>query len=156
MVRPVMGWARFDDGYSDHPKILEAGPWAELLDMRAIIYCARYDTDGRLTTTGLRQIRRGIPKLVDKVDRLVAVGRWSTDPAGGWQVRAFLEHNIAKVDRDRMRASTRERQAKFRAARNGVTNTSLSRGGEGDLLTRCADCGKLELDCQCNHASSQA
>jgi hypothetical protein len=31
-----MGWARFDDGYRNHPKILEAGPWAELLDRRAI------------------------------------------------------------------------------------------------------------------------
>jgi hypothetical protein len=156
-----MGWARFDDNYTDNPKIRDAGPWAELLDMRAIIYCARYDTDGRLTTAALQLIRHGIPKVGDKVGRLITVGRWTIDPNGGWQVKDFLEHNLAKVERDRVRAMGRERQASYRARRNGVTNAYDNRGG-GSLggggaggggireRTRCATCDRLDVDCGCD------
>src|SRR4051812_14207864 len=54
--RRRMGWARMDDGYMDHPKILEAGPWCELLDRRAIEYCAAHDTDGLVTKSALKKI----------------------------------------------------------------------------------------------------
>lgn len=147
-----MGWARFDDSYTDNPKIREAGPWAELLDMRAIIYCARYDTDGRLTSTALNLIRHGIPRHVEKVDRLVTVGRWMTDPGGGWQIRGFLDHNPSRAERADMKARGRERQARFRAARNGVTNANVTMGrGGGSLksIERCEKCDRLELDCKC-------
>ncbi|HKE66808.1 MAG TPA: hypothetical protein VKB59_19455 [Micromonosporaceae bacterium] len=153
-----MGWARFDDTYTDNPKIRAAGPWAELLDMRAIIYCARYDTDGRLTPSGLQTIRHGIARPVEKVERLIAVGRWSIDPSGGWQVIGFLEHNLSKAARDDIRRGGRERQARYRASRNGVSDTTLGRGGElqtptrARTIARCGTCGALEIDCTCNKA----
>jgi hypothetical protein len=144
----LVGWARFDDGYTDNPKIRDAGAYAELLDMRAIIYCARYDTDGRLTPTGLVVIRHGIPRLGEKIDRLVQVGRWSVDPGGGWQIRGFLEHNPSRAEREVFKEKNRERQARWRAANNGVTDAS-HRGGGVITRERCARCGKLQLDCLC-------
>lgn len=109
-----MGWARFDDAYSDHPKILEAGPWAELLDMRAIIYCARYETDGFVSKNGAKKVGHGIRKLAQVVEQLVAVGRWREDPEGGWWVVDFLDYNPSKASKDKERAAARSRMARNR------------------------------------------
>lgn len=144
-----MGWARFDDAYTHHPKTREAGPWAELLDMRGIIWCARYNTDGRVTRNGLADIKHGIPKVYDKIDRLVAVGRWKTNPDGGWFIHDFLEFNPSKAQRESEKTAARERQRAWRA-RNGVTNGEVTKGTGRGLVERCATCQKLSIDCQCN------
>src|SRR5580765_8155562 len=104
-----MSWARFDDGYSDNPKILEAGPWCELLDMRAIIYCARMSTDGLVTRAALKRIGHGIPKLAERVNVLLEVGRWTVNEGGGWFVHDFLTFNPSKAQKEAERAAGRER-----------------------------------------------
>jgi len=43
-----MSWVRFDDQMNNHPKVLAAGPLADLLNRRAIVYCGQYLTDGKL------------------------------------------------------------------------------------------------------------
>ncbi len=63
-----MGWARFDDNYTDHPKVKPLSPLAELLDVRAIIRCARYTTDGLVTASTLKDIAHQIPTVHKKVD----------------------------------------------------------------------------------------
>lgn len=142
-----MGWARFDDNYTNHPKLREAGPWAELLDMRAIIWCCRYNTDGLVTRHAIEDIKHGIPRVAEKIDRLVAVGRWKTNPGGGWWVHDFLEFNPSKAQREAHKSAARERQARWRASRNGVTNgvtngeVTMGRGRESLQATRtCARC----------------
>lgn len=120
--------------------------------MRAIIYCARYDTDGLVTRSALSIIKRGIPKVYEKVDRLVSVGRWSTNPTGGWLIHDFLEFNLSKAQRDTHREAGRERQAKHRA-RNAVTNTFITKGtGRGSFsdaeIERCEGCGD-PTPCHC-------
>lgn len=127
-----MGWARFDDNYTDHPKVVEAGPWAELLDMRAIIHCARYETDGLVTRSALRRLSRDIPKAPSRVLALIESGRWSVNEGGGWWVHDFLEFNPSKAEKQRQREAGRDRVRKHRS--NAVTNASRSRGGDGDLL----------------------
>lgn len=107
-----MGWARFDDKYTDHPKIVQAGAWAELLDMRAIIYSARHETDGFLPKNVLRMIGNGIRKPAEQARVLVEVGRWREDPAGGWWVVDFLDYNPSKASKDKVRADARERKAR--------------------------------------------
>jgi hypothetical protein len=152
----VVGWARFDDGYTDNPKVRDAGPYAELLDMRAIIYCARYDTDGRITPSALTAIRHGIPRVAEKIDRLVTVGRWTTDPASGWQVHGFLEYNPSRASRAAMREGARERQARFRASRVGNGRVQLGEGTgivktktTANVVARCETCRRLQIDCTC-------
>lgn len=117
-----MGWARFDDGYLDHPKILEAGPWAELLDFRSVIWCAKYETDGLITRSALKRIGRDIPKVSSRVLALVAVGRWTVNEGGGWWVHDFLTYNPSKAQKATQREQGRERVRNYRS--NAVTNAS--------------------------------
>lgn len=108
-----MTWAKFDDNYTDNPKVEEAGPWAELLDMRAIIHCARHETDGFVSRPALRRLGRDIPKVMSKVERLVEVGRWELAP-DGWWVHDFLVYNPSKAQREGLRERWREEKAKQR------------------------------------------
>ena len=114
-----MSWARFDDGYSDHPKVCAAGPWGELLDMRAIIWCARQETDGKVPESALSRLAHDIPKARHVVARLVEVGRWiQTD--GGYEVVDFLDYNPSRAERDADRAAARERMANARERKRTV------------------------------------
>lgn len=148
-----MGWARFDDGYLDHPKILEAGPWAELLDMRAVIWCAKYETDGLVTRVALKRIGREIPKVASRVLSLVECGRWTVNENGGWWVHDYLKFNPSKAEKETQRESGRERVRNHR--RNAVTNASQSKGRGGEsvvvpkTIQRCARCSRLSIDCAC-------
>lgn len=151
-----MGWARMDDGYMDHPKILEAGPWCELLDRRGIEYCAAHDTDGLITPSALKKIGREIPKVAARVLTLVAVGRWTPNEGGGWWVHDFLAFNPSKAERGALRESGRARQAAWRErARNAVTNAEVTKGRGGEsvvgpkMVARCKRCDRLTVDCEC-------
>lgn len=119
-----MGWAKFDDRYSWHPKIIDAGPYAELLDMRAIIYSVGAETDGFVSVSALPRIAHGIPTPLSRAGALVEVGRWSTVD-GGWQIHDFLEYQPSRDDRLEWRAKGAERQRRSRASRRDrpVTDT---------------------------------
>ncbi len=154
-----MGWARFDDQYTDNPKILEAGPWAELLDMRAIIYCARMETDGLISRAALKRISHGIPKAAERVTMLLEVGRWTVNEGGGWWIHDYLAYNPSKAQRAAERARGRERVAKHRSSTGGnaVTNAYQSKGtGEVEekrsappFVKRCRRCHQVQFDCSC-------
>ncbi len=151
-----MGWARMDDGYMFHPKIVEAGPWAELLDRRAIEHCAKNETDGLVTRSALKLLGRGIPKVAERVTVLLEVGRWTVNESRGWMVHDFLKYNPTKAEKEAQREAGRERVRKHRS--NAVTNASHSRGGAEALepgkqrirsIERCRACTRLDLDCEC-------
>lgn len=138
-----MVWARFDDRYSDSPKVEAAGPWAELLDMRAIIYCAGNLTDGLVTPGALRKISHGIPAVKGKVAKLLEVDRWSVNElGGGWFIHDFLDYNPSRAQvedskrsKDEERAAARKRMSDKRAAeRSREQAANSSRGRAGDLL----------------------
>ena len=151
-----MGWSRFDDGYMDHPKIMDAGPWPELLDRRAIEHCAKYETDGFVSRSGLRRIGRDIPKVSQRVLTLLAVGRWEAH-GDGWMVHDFLKFNPSKVAKEADREENRERQRAHREKlRNGVTNEVVTNGrGNRErvvspkIIERCRRCERLSMDCDC-------
>lgn len=149
-----MGWSRIDDGYMDHPKIMDAGPWAELLDRRAMEHCAKYDTDGLVTKSGLRRISRDIPRVTSRVLALVECGRWTVNETGGWWVHDYLDYNPSKAQRAEIRESGKLRQARYRrnAVSNGVTNGEVTKGrggGSVEEIRRCARCKLLLFDCPC-------
>jgi len=68
-------WFRVDDGFYDHPKVLDAGVAAIGLWTLAGAYCARHLTDGVITD---RQIR-AIGGTRKQAAKLVEVGLWSCD-----------------------------------------------------------------------------
>jgi hypothetical protein len=114
-----VGWARFDDGYSDHPKILAAGPMAELLDMRAIIWCARLETDGAVPREALHRIGHDLPQPTKLAARLVRVGRWEKRD-DGWEIVDFLDYNPSRSDLEKRRAGARDRMRRARSAKGDV------------------------------------
>ncbi len=153
-----MGWARFDDNYSMNPKILAAGPWAELLDMRGIIWCARYETDGLLSFDALPIVGRAIPKVREKAAKLIECGRWDECPEG-WLILNYLEYNPSHEECERRRLEGKERaqRSRERAANEQRTNASGSgdpRGGDGlslslskiDNCERCDENGFLGMN----------
>jgi hypothetical protein len=119
-----MGWAKFDDQYTDHPKVVAAGPWAELLDMRAVIHCARYETDGHVGKAQLRRLALGIPAPNKKVQALIDAGRWVPDESDGWWVHDFLDYHPSQEQKEKEREEARERMAKTRANKGKNTNRS--------------------------------
>lgn len=145
-----MSWARFDDNYSLNPKVLEAGYLAELLDMRAIIWCARYETDGFVSNEALSIVGRSIPSARSKARKLVEVGRWE-DGIGGWWVVHYLNYNPSREECDKRRKEGKERAARSRERKAHERRTSEvgsgdPRGGDGYLsrfaISDCEICDK--------------
>lgn len=111
-----MGWAKFDDQFSDHPKVVAAGPMAELLAMRAVIFCARYETDGLIRESVLPRLTVGITSPKKQVSALVREGLWEkTDD--GWVVHDFLDYHPSRADKEEERQAARERMRNVRANR---------------------------------------
>jgi hypothetical protein len=110
-----VSWARLDDAYCDHPKVLRAwnrSPHAIGLHAMAITYCARHQTDGRIPIEWLEQ------KMPNKRDRTAALGVL-VDCAllelhdGEYVVHDFLDYNASNED---IAAATAELSAKRSAA----------------------------------------
>lgn len=91
-ARPTeMSWVRLDDQFTDHPKVVEAGPMAAWLYVCGLTYCARQLTDGFVPSGQLRRLVpvAGVAKLAQ---RLVEVHLWETAP-GGYRVHDYLIYN---------------------------------------------------------------
>lgn len=132
-----MGWAKFDDAYSDHPKVVAAGPLAELLDTRAIMFCARHETDGHVRAAQLSRLGIGIKSPKIQAQRLVDVGRWEPDGGGdGWWVHDFLDYNPSRAQKNAEREAARERMRSARVAKNNKRSSGEQQpkfaGGSGN------------------------
>jgi len=126
-------WARFDDEFPDHPKVLAAGPLAAWLHVCAICYACRYLTDGFIPTGQVRRLADvEDPTLL--VGRLVSSGLWEVVP-GGYRVHDFLEYQPAKAGVEHERELQRRRTAEWRerqeAKRNGVRDDVRDAVGDG-------------------------
>lgn len=111
-----MTWVRIDDGFSDHPKIVAAGPLGAIIQVRALCYCARHLTDGFIPdgavsglVAGMDHISissGGVPGLFDVADEasdlpwcdvMCACALWEK-VAGGYRVHDYLDYNPSKSE----------------------------------------------------------
>jgi hypothetical protein len=123
-----MGWAKFDDQFTDHPKVVAAGPMAELLAMRAVIYCAKHETDGHILEAQLPRLAVGIPSVKRQVAALVSAGLWTVDESGaGWWVHDFLDYHPSREMKEQEREEARERMRKARESRSGNVRANKTR-----------------------------
>lgn len=99
-----MTWVKLDDGYPEHPKLVEAGPHALVLDIRGMAYSARRLTDGIVPAGALPALMADLDP--GALDALLRVGRWRKTRAG-YEIRGFLEHNPS---RQQVLAARRQRQ----------------------------------------------
>lgn len=132
-----MSWARIDDQYARHPKILKAGPLAGWLHVASICYANQYLTDGFIPESVLETLAdfRGIvisdaagqtvvtPALI--IAQLVAAHLWDR-VEGGIQIHDFLEYNHSAAE-IRAARSARSEAGKVGGQRSGVARAARSK-----------------------------
>ena len=109
-----MVWARFDDQYPDHPKVIEAGPLAAWLNVCAICYASRYLTDGFIPAGQIRKLA-DLDNPMRLVEKLVEVGLWERSE-GGFRVHDYLEYNPSREKVLAEREAARRRMNSRRSA----------------------------------------
>lgn len=107
-----MAWVRIDEGFPEHPKVLDAGPLAAWLHVCAIAYCNRQLTDGYISQSALPRLSDG-KRTKALAARLVGVGLWETVDSG-WLIHDYLHFQPSKASVETERAKARERMANAR------------------------------------------
>lgn len=111
-----MAWAKFDDSFYDHPKVMQVlstEPMALVLHIRAITYCARHQTDGKLLPNVVESL---VPLQRDRegqVSALIDAGMWY-DHEGRFFVHDYLDYNPSRDETAERRKQERERKAESR------------------------------------------
>lgn len=110
-----MGWIQLDDGYAEHPKIVGLSDAALAMEIRALCYVGRRDTDGFVTDACLHLLTRSASPA-EVAAELVAVGRWARDDArGGYWIHDYLDYNPSSEQRRAKRAAAAERMRRLRS-----------------------------------------
>lgn len=89
---------QLDVEYPNNDRVIDAGPMAELLYVRAMCFAKKSMRDGLITRNQLTVIGRKIPKVEKEAANLVDVGLWEVAPKG-WRIIGWLQRNkpAAKV-----------------------------------------------------------
>lgn len=124
-----MVWVRLADDFTDHPKVVAAGPLAGWLYVCGLTYSNRYLTDGFVPSGQVRRMA-DVDDALGLADRLVEVGLWEV-VEGGYLIHDYHGYQPSAEDVKREREETARRQAEYRArkrngASNGVTNDERS------------------------------
>jgi hypothetical protein len=145
-----MSWIKLDDHFADHPKIAVAGPLAAWLHVKALVYCGRYLTDGKIpfaivvslvdwATDGVMietsNFSADTPTNTGLAARLCEAGLWH-EVEGGFEIHDYLEWNPSRsevlADRERQKA------AKVKAGQAGAAkrwqrdSRPIADGWQGD------------------------
>jgi hypothetical protein len=114
-----MTWARLDDGFPEHPKVIGLSDRAIRLWLTALCYCARNLTDGLVTEIALKNVARSsnLSRPNSVATALVDAGLWerTDDENGGYLIHDYLKYNPSKVDVERERAAARDRMQRHRS-----------------------------------------
>lgn len=117
-----MSWAKFDDAFWSHPKVVRAGNEAVGAFVRMVCYCSQYLTDGAVPAATAREIAR--PKVLE---RLVEVGLLEVD-GDGFRVHGYLERNPSRLQVEAERAAKTQRQNRWRESRAQESKTAPNAG----------------------------
>lgn len=103
------------------PAILEAGPDAELLYIRALQYAKRQRTDGLVPKPALPRLTLGLRRPTTLPKRLVDAGLWEV-VEGGWRIRSWLRWNLSLEEQEARRERNRVNVQKRWAARKEASD----------------------------------
>lgn len=109
-----MSWAKFDDGWWSHEKILAVGNAGAGAHARAIDYCCQHLTDGKLPTGALVLIH-GSP-TAKSIDELLQAKLYDRHEDGSIWVHDFLDYNPSRESVLAKRAADRDRKRRPRGA----------------------------------------
>jgi hypothetical protein len=146
-----MAWARLDDGFHSHPKVMDAGNEAAGVFVRALTYCSHFGTDGFVPLSwagsiadpkALKRVTEArLWRTVDAGDRLSVVDQDGDEieivvPSPGFYIDDFLEFNPAaakvKRDRDELRRVRSEAGRKGAEKRWGTRPADSKTDGKAD------------------------
>ena len=123
-----MGWIQLDDGYAEHPKVVGLSDEALAMEVRALCYVGRRDTDGFVPDACLHLLTRAAAPAEVAVE-LVGAGRWERDDGrGGYWIHDYLDYNPSSEQRKAKRAAAADR---MRRLRSGPGSRSGSGAGSG-------------------------
>lgn len=88
-----MTWARLDDRFGEHPKVVALSDVAFRVHVMAICYCARNLTDG-FVPAGAARLMGATPKTLRA---LVEAGLWA-HACGGYRIHDYLDYNPSKAE----------------------------------------------------------
>lgn len=120
-----MPWAKVDDTFYDHPKVVDCSLAAVGLHTKALSWCNRYLTDGLVPATAVKRLG-GNRRLADE---LVERGLWER-LGTAYVIHDFLAYSKSKEQVEADRQLGRQRQEEWRRNKqrsNGVTTEAPSR-----------------------------
>lgn len=91
-----MAWAKLDDEFYDHPKVLRVSLAATGLYALCLSYAARKMTDGALPANAVRRLA-GDEMWEALAEQLVHVGLWEREH-DGFRIHDFLAYNRSKAE----------------------------------------------------------
>jgi len=110
-----MGWIQLDDGYAEHPKVVGLSDEALAMEVRALCYVGRRDTDGFVPDACLHLLTRAAASA-EVAAELVAAGRWERDDGrGGYWIHDYLDYNPSSEQRKAKRAAAADRIRRLRS-----------------------------------------
>jgi len=151
-----MVWVKLDDQFTEHPKVIMAGPLAGWLHVCGLVYCGRNLTDGfipspmvpRLATfehigittggmAGMFEFGHDI-ETQELADVLVDCGLWE-EAEGGYMIHDYLEYNPSKAEVLAERKANAKRQKDFqerhRQSNGQFGSTEMSTNGVTNGVT---------------------
>lgn len=107
-----MPHARFDDGFTDHPKVRGLSDAAFRLHVAGIVHCSRYLTDGVVFAENVPDLVRrykaaSLAELVDKGLWLVQI------PDVSYEIHDYLDWNDSREVIEARRKAKADRQARW-------------------------------------------
>jgi len=116
-------WAKLDDQFSDHPKVVAAGPLAGWLAVCGLCYASRYLTDGYIPLAQVRKLA-DLDNAAELTDRLVAAGLWEAIE-GGYMIHDYLEYNPSRAQVLAAREANARRQEQWRQSQRQDDHTEI-------------------------------
>ncbi len=107
-----MAYAKFDDGFADHPKVKRLSDAAYRLHSSGILHCARWLTDGRVNADALEDLlRRRTPAARAKaLQELLDAGLWrEVMPGLVYEIHDYLDWNDSRAKVEARRAKQAEK-----------------------------------------------
>ena len=113
-----MSWIKIDDNFADHPKFVALSNDAVATWARALGYCNRHMTDGKIGLAAARLCTR-LPRPDKAIAELVKVGLWE-QTEDGFQFHDYHQWNESRATRERKLNDAKERKERWKEQkRNG-------------------------------------
>jgi hypothetical protein len=102
-----MSWAKLDDGFWMHPKVVRAGNEGAGIFCRCLSYCGAYLTDGLIPEPVALSIAGSKTKLEAVIDAGLLERVSTLEGAGVW-IRDYADFNPLRAEVDAKREQRRE------------------------------------------------